>query len=456
MDATDAMWLAGIGLFTAVVGLGLHAHGDRSETERLSRREAVLAVVVIWTLAGVFGALPFVLIAELTPVDAFFETMSGLTTTGTTVIDDVEERLSPPLLLWRSTISWLGGMGIVVLFVAVFPSVGAGSKHMFKGEVTGTSSEGLKPRIRETSFALWRLYAGLTVVYAVLLVTCGVDPFEAVCHAFTTLSTSGFSTRDASIAAFHSPAVEYVTSVFMIIGSINFALFFAMKKHRSLRPIVRSTELKVFLGVLALATAVTMAGTLEIYEYDVERTFRTAFLHVASYMSSTGFFVGEEPARYPSAVLGLWLALMMVGGCAGSTAGGMKVERAVLLAKQSWAEIRRSFRPAMVKTVRMGRTAVPADVMSDVAAFFVLYIAVIVAGVFVVSLTEGLDVPTAFGATLACVAGTGPAPWLSAALDGTFASFSDLGKLFLVLVMTLGRLELFTIFALFVPDFWRR
>lgn len=456
MDVTQAAWLAGIGLFTSMVGLALHAYGDRRETERLTRREAVLAVVVIWTLAGIFGALPFVLIAGLGPVDAFFETMSGLTTTGTTVILDIEERLSPPLLLWRSTLSWLGGMGIVVLFVAVFPSVGAGSKHMFKGEVTGTSAEGLKPRIAKTSFALWRLYAGLTALYAVLLVACGIEPFEAVCHAFTTLSTSGFSTRDASLAAFRSPAVEYVTSVFMIVGSINFAVFFAITRNRSLKPILRSTELKVFFALLALATALTMIGTLEVYDYDVERTFRMAFFHVASCMSSTGYFIGQEPARYPSSVLGVWLALMVVGGCAGSTAGGMKVERVVLLAKQSWAEIRRSFRPAIVKTVRMGRVAVPPDVMSDVAAFFALYVAVIVAGIFFVSLTEGVDVPTAFAATLACVAGTGPAPWLSATLHGTFAGFSELGKLFLVLVMMLGRLELFTIFALFVPDFWRR
>lgn len=452
----DAMRLAGLGLFTSICGLGLHAYGRRFSEGRLTRREAILAVVVIWTLAGVFGALPFAFLTGLPPVDAFFETMSGLTTTGTTVITGLEHRLSRPMHLWRATISWLGGMGIVVLCVAILPSLGAGAKHMFKGEVTGTSSEGLKPRIAKTSFALWRLYTGLTVVQAALLVACGFAPFEALCHAFTTISTSGFSTRDASLAAFESPAAEYVAIVFMLLGSLNFALFFAMMRHRSIKPILRSVELRVFFGLVALATAVTMLGTFAVYEHDFERTFRMSLFHVASCASSTGYFIGDELGRYPSPVFATLLGLMIVGGCAGSTAGGMKVERVVLLAKQSWSEVRRSFRPAIVRTVRMGRAAVSAEVMSDVAAFFVLYVAVLVFGVLIVSILEGLDLRAAFGATLACLGGTGPAPWLAPELASGFEAFSDAGKLFLILIMVLGRLELFTLFALLVPDFWRR
>lgn len=452
----DGLGLIGIGLLTAAVGIGLHVYGRRHAADRLTRREAVLAVVVIWSLAGLFGALPFALLAGLPPIDAFFETMSGLSTTGTTVISDLEERLSAPLHLWRATISWLGGMGIVVLFVAVFPSVGAGAKHMFKGEVTGASSEGLKPRIAKTSFALWKLYAGLTALQAVLLVACGVAPFDALCHAFTTMSTSGFSTHDASLGAFGSAAVEYVAIVFMLFGSLNFAVFFAVVRHRSLKPFVRSVELRVLFGMLLVATAATMIGAAPLYGYDLERTFRMALFHVVSCASSTGYFLGEELPRYPSPILAIFVALMFIGGCAGSTAGGMKVERVILLAKQSWSEIQRSFRPSMVKTVRMGRAAVPADVMSDVAAFFALYVAVLVAGVLTISLLEGVDVPAAFGATLACLGGTGPAPWLAPELANGFADFSDAGKLFLTLVMVLGRLELFTVFALLVPDFWRR
>lgn len=451
----DALWMVAIAAGTFLIGLGVQAYGRRYSQGRLTRREALLAVVLIWTTAGILGAVPFVVIAGLDPAEAFFETVSGMTTTGATVVSDVEARLSPALLLWRSVIQWLGGMGIVVLFVAIFPTLGAGAKHMFKGEVPGASSEGLKPRITETSYTLWKLYAALTAAQVLLLMTFGMDPFESLCHALTTVSTGGFSTRDASVAAFESPAIEYVVSAFMILGSLNFALFYAVFRHRSLKVLVRSTELRAFVVIVGVATLATTFGILHLHEHDLERAFRAALFQVGAFASSTGFRTDDYMA-YPSPILAILLCLMFVGGCAGSTAGGLKVERVVLLAKHSWSEVRRAFRPAVVNVVRMGRSAVPAEVLSDVSAFFAVYVAVLGGGVFLVTALEGVSLETALGATLACLANNGHAPWHSPEAGDGFHVYSGLAQVFFAVVMLLGRLELFTILALFVPDFWRR
>ncbi len=444
----------GIGAGTAaIIGVAAFFYGGRFATETLTRREAILAVVLIWALAAAFAGLPFVVGAGVPPADAYFESVSGFTTTGATVISDIEDRLSMPLLLWRSLIQWLGGMGIVVLFVAICPSVGAGAKHMFKGEVPGTTAEGLQPRIAETSFTLWKLYAGLTAVQTALLIASGLTPFEALCHAMTTMATGGFSTRDASVAAFANPMAEYVISIFMLLASLNFALFFAVLKYRSWKPLWRSVELRVFVALVLIATAVTTIGILELHDNDFERAFRMALFQVATFASSTGY-VSDDYMAYPPAVLGVLIAMLFIGGCSGSTAGGLKVERLVLVAKQSWAEFHKSFRPAIVHVVRMGRSAVPQEILSDVAVFFGVYVGVIAGGVLFISAIEGVGIPTAFGATITCLGNNGPAPFYDPA--DNFKQYSAVAKLFFSLVMLLGRLELFTIFALFVPDFWRR
>lgn len=440
-------------LLTGALGLGAYLYGRRYAAPNLTRREAVLAVSVIWVTAGAVGAVPFVISAGMSPTDAFFEAVSGLTTTGATVIDDIESRLTMPLLLWRSLIQWLGGMGIVVLFVAIFPSLGAGAKHMFKGEVPGTSAEGLKPRIAETSFTLWKLYAGFTALEAVLLVALGMGPFESICHAFTTMSTGGFSTRDASIAAFDSFAIEMVIATFMFIGSVNYGLYYALLRGRSLASVFRNTELRVFGALCVLATVVLTLGTFELHDNDLIQSFRYSYFMVGTTMSSTGYGTDDYMA-YPRPMLMIVLLMMFVGGCSGSTAGGIKVERIILMAKTSWAEFRESFRPAVVHVVRMGRTAVPQDIIRDVAVFVGVYIACLGVGVLFVSSTDDVSLPAAFGATLSCLSNMGPGPFHEG--PDNFKAYSDAAKSFFVLAMLLGRLEFFTLFALLVPDFWRR
>ncbi|MFK7991287.1 MAG: TrkH family potassium uptake protein [Sandaracinaceae bacterium] len=457
-DAMDVIGLLGAALISGLLGLGAYFYGRKHGKETITRREAILAVSVIWTAAGVFGGIPFVLSAGMSPVDAFFETVSGMTTTGATVIDDIEDRLSMPLLLWRSLTQWLGGMGIVVLFVAIFPSLGAGAKHMFKGEVPGTSAEGLKPRIAETSFTLWKLYAGFTVVEAVLLALLGMSPFEAACHAMTTMSTGGFSTRDASVGAFDSYAIEMVIGTFMFIGSVNYGLYYALLRGRSVKAVFRNTELRVFVALSALLVLILTLGTFAIHDHDLITSFRYAYFMVGTTMSSTGYGTSFSDdasyMHYPEPMLMVVIVMMFIGGCSGSTAGGIKVERIILMAKLSWAEFRESFRPAVVQVVRMGRNAVPPEILRDVAVFVGVYFACLGFGVMFVSITDDVSLPTAFGATLTSLSNMGPGPFYEA--SDNFKAYSDSAKLFFVVAMLLGRLEFFTMFALLVPDFWRR
>jgi trk system potassium uptake protein TrkH len=421
-------------IIVSIVGLAAFLYGNRFVSERISRREALLAVSLIWIAAGASGAVPFILGAGMSFDDAFFESVSGLTTTGATVITDIEGRLSRPLLLWRSLIQWLGGMGIVVLFVAVFPNLGAGGKHLFRGEVPGTTAEGLRPRIAETSFALWKLYGALTIIEIALLKILGLDLFDAVCHAFTTMSTGGFSTLDSSVGGFDSAAVEYVIASFMLIGSVNYGLYYGLLRTG-------------FAAVIVLTIL-----NLSVHD-EFLTSFRYSFFMVATTVSSTGYGTDDYSA-YSSTALTIVILLMFVGGCSGSTAGGIKIERAVLMGKQAVAQIQKSFRPATVQLVRMGRAAISNQVLSDVASFFLIYMGCIGVGLLFVTLVEGVPAPTAFGAMLTCLSNMGPAPFHVG--PDNFAAYSAGSKLFFSMAMLLGRLEFFTLFALILPGFWRR
>jgi trk system potassium uptake protein TrkH len=418
-------------IIVSTIGLAAFLYGNRFVSERISRREALLAVSLIWVAAGACGAIPFILGAGMSVADAFFESVSGLTTTGATVVADIEGRLSRPLLLWRSLIQWLGGMGIVVLFVAVFPNLGAGGKHLFRGEVPGTTAEGLRPRIAETSFTLWKLYGAFTLVEIALLKILGLDLFDAVCHAFTTMSTGGFSTLDGSIGGFHSAAVEYVIACFMLIGSVNYGLYYGLLRTGSWGTLVRNIEFRSYVAIVAVAVIVLTLLNLSVHD-EILTSFR----------------------YYSSTALTIVILLMFVGGCSGSTAGGIKIERAVLMGKQAIAQIQKSFRPATVQLVRMGKASISNQVLADVASFFLIYMGCIGFGLLFVTLVEGVPVPTAFGTMLTCLSNMGPAPFHVG--PDNFATYSAGSKLFFAIAMLLGRLEFFTLFALILPGFWRR
>jgi len=388
----------------------------------------------------------------MSATDAFFESVSGLTTTGATVIVDIEGRLSRPLLLWRSLIQWLGGMGIVVLFVAVFPNLGAGGKHLFRGEVPGTTAEGLRPRIAETSFTLWKLYGAFTIFEIALLKLLGLDLFDAVCHAFTTMSTGGFSTLDGSVGGFQSPAVEYVIACFMLIGSVNYGLYYGLLRTGSWRTLVRNIEFRWYVGIVVVAVLVLTLLNLSVHE-EFLTSFRYSFFMVATTISSTGYGT-DDYSVYSSAALTIVILLMFVGGCSGSTAGGIKIERAVLMGKQAIAQIKKNFQPATVQLVRMGKQAINTQVLADVGSFFLIYMGCIGVGLMFVTLVEGVPIPTAFGTMLTCLSNMGPAPFHVG--PDNFSAYSAGSKLFFAMAMLLGRLEFFTLFALFLPGFWRR
>jgi len=390
--------------------------------------------------------------AGMPAADAFFESVSGLTTTGATVIVDIEGRLSRPLLLWRSLIQWLGGMGIVVLFVAVFPNLGAGGKHLFRGEVPGTTAEGLRPRIAETSFTLWKLYGAFTIIEIALLKVLGLDLFDAVCHAFTTMSTGGFSTLDSSVGGFDSAAVEYVIACFMLIGSVNYGLYYGLLRSGSWKTLVRNIEFRSYVGIVVVAVVVLTVLNLSVHD-ELLTSFRYSFFMVATTISSTGYGTDDYSA-YSSTALSIVILLMFVGGCSGSTAGGIKIERAVLMGKQAIAQIQKSFRPATVQLVRMGKVAINNQVLADVGSFFLIYMGCIGFGLLFVTLVEGVPAPTAFGTMLTCLSNMGPAPFHVG--PDNFSTYSAGSKLFFSMAMLLGRLEFFTLFALILPGFWRR
>ena len=452
VDVGAAVAMSISGVLSAAMGGGLLWWARGTPERALGRREAVVAVTAIWFGVSAVGAIPFALDAGFPLYDGFFEAASGFTTTGATMVADIEGRLSRPLLLWRSLMQWLGGMGIVVLFVAIFPNLGVGGKHLFRSEVPGVTADGLKPRITETSIALWQLYVGFTALETLLLWALGLGPFEAVCHAMTTMSTGGFSTRNASVGAFGLPAVEYTMSIFMLIAGVNFGLYYGALRSRRLSAVLRSTEFRVYATmsvVLTLALALFILPT----HGAVEVTFRKALFMVATTVTSTGYGTDDYMAYAPP---GLFLVLMMmfVGGSSGSTAGGIKVSRIVVLAETARAMIRRSVRPAVVQVVRLERKVVDTPVLLEVATFFFLYMACMAAGIFGITWAEGVSIPTAFGAMLTTLSNMGPAPFYEG--SDHFADYSAGAKLWFSAMMILGRLEFFTVLALLVPDTWRR
>lgn len=444
---------------TALAGVGFHRAGSPLAVADLTRRDAIVLTSMIWLTASLFGALPYVLDAGMSPVDAIFEAASGFTTTGATVVGNIEGTLSRPVLLWRSLTQWLGGMGIVVLFVAIFPRVGAGGKKIFKAEVPGPSASGLVPRIGETAMWLYGMYVALTVVEFLLLAGLGMPWFEAICHAFTTVSTGGFSTRDASVAAFGSPAIEVVIAVFMLAAGVNFGLYYGVVRARRPGLFIRSPEFRAY--VFLVLTVVALLTGLDRVLYDdagvvvEERTLvdsaRYALFTTATFITSTGYGV-EDYMRFSPPALGLVFMLMVIGGCAGSTAGGVKISRVLLVVETLQSQIKRAVRPNVVHVVRMDGRQVDQQLLLEVSAFVALYLATLGIGTWVVTVIEGVSLPTAFGATLTTISNMGPAPYYEDV--DNFSGFSDVSKLVFSYAMVLGRLEFTTLLALVLREVW--
>jgi len=420
---------------------------------QLYRREGILIVVGGWVLASLFGALPYLLTGTLaSPIDALFEAASGFTTTGSTVLTDIEAT-GRGVLFWRSFTQWLGGMGIIVLFVALLPELGPGARFLYKLEVPGPTAEALQPRIHTTAAILWKIYVGLTAAQTVVLMAVGMDLYDALCHSFSTLSTGGFSPRADSIAAFDSTAIEITIILFMILAGANFSLYFRFLQRRGWN-LFRDTEFRLYIVILAVATAFITWDLLRFdpaYSYWPQATLDAAF-QVVSITTTTGFATANFE-NWPHFGRSLLIGLMFVGGCAGSTAGSMKVMRMVIGLKSAFREVRLIFSPNTVLPILVSGKEVPDPVARSVAGFFILYLSCWGLGTVLLSFLH-TDIVTAATAAAATLGNVGPGlgevgPW------DNFAFFVGWKKLVMVLLMWLGRLELYSIAALFARGFWR-
>jgi len=442
---------------------------------QLGRREALLLVAVAWLVGAAVAALPFGVWATLrpgelehafaSPINCYFEAMSGLTTTGATILEDIPT-VPRSLLLWRAMTHWLGGLGIVVLFVAVLPGLGAGGKRLFKVEAPGPRAEGVKPHIREAARYLWMLYVGLTLAEIVALRFAGVGWYESVSHTFATLATGGFSTHNASIAAYDSVAVDVIVIVFMCAAGINFGLYYQVLRGRT-KLALRDTELRVYgvfmvLGILLVSasiygTTITTTGGREIEVGLGEAMRYGAFQHVAI-QTTTGFCTADFNA-WPFLAKAVLLVSMFIGGSAGSTGGGIKVIRIWIMIKVLLAEVEKAFRPNVVRPVRVGKFVVDDELRTATVSYVLWFVVLVFAGAGLVMLLEQgaaheLSFVSAATASIASIFNIGPGLERVGATQN-YAWLTDSSKLVLSLLMAVGRLELFAIAVLFTPRFWR-
>lgn len=454
----------GVGLSLGVLLL----IASKGASHEIFRREALAVVSLGWVCAALVGALPFYFSGypELaTFTDCYFESMSGLTGTGSSILTDIEA-LPKALLFWRAIIQWIGGMGIVVLFVALLPLLGVGGRALFKSEVPGPVSDAVTPRIKQTAVVLWQIYFALTILQIIALALCGMSVFEATCHAFTAMATGGYSTRNASIAAFNSLSIEIVLITFMILASTNFSLYYQALRNGwriGWRVFLQDTEFRVYLSILLLSSLFLAANQwLTLSGVGPGKALRDGAFTTVSIMSTTGYVTADYDTWSPVAQF-LLILLMFFGGCGGSTACGIKVIRLILLFQTARFILRRTFSPNTVFRIRTGNHQVSERVQLEVLGYFFLLAAIYLAAVLGVlfQLPAAMDtqghsaIVTAISAVATTINGVGPG------LDfvGPTRNFAALPagvKWILSLCMLIGRLEILAVAVLFVPSFWRR
>ena len=438
-------------LVCLVSGGLLYAVGWRSKAPVL-HKEGMAVVGLGWLLSAFFGALPFHLSGATSSfVDAYFEAMSGFTTTGATIFTDIEV-LPKGVLFWRSFTHWLGGMGIVVLFVAVLPHLRSGGKQLFRSEVPGPTADVLRPRISDTASLLWRIYVGISIIEVIVLYALGMSLYESMCHSFGTMATGGFSTRNASVGYYGSAAIDATLVLFMILAGTNFGLYFRLI-HGDWRAILRDPEWRFYAGIILLATVAVTGDLLWNRAYDdAGRALQYASFQVVSVMTTTGYGTADFDIWPPLSKLGL-LFLMFVGGCAGSTGGGMKVVRVLVLGKYASIGLEQACRPMIVRTLKLGRAPVETDTRDAIVVFFFLSLSLLVFCSMAIA-AMGVDIVTAFSSVVATLNNIGPG-LARVGPTQNYAFLPAAGKALLSLCMVLGRLELITILVLFMPSFWR-
>jgi trk system potassium uptake protein TrkH len=437
---------------TLAGGFALIVLFRKARATRLSQREGMAIVAVGWTAIGLFGALPFYFDnSGWCFADALFESVSGFSTTGASILTNIEG-LSKGLLLWRSFIQWLGGMGIIVLSIAILPFLGVGGMQLYKAEVPSPVPDKLKPRIRDTAVILWKVYAIFTVVQILLLMIGGMDFFNALCHSLTTLPTGGFSTQNGSIAQYNSLYFDVIITIFMVLAGINFSLHYQLLRGRPLA-FWKDPECRFFLGAVVLFTAIVSLDCLGTVYQGVGQSVRYAAFQVASIITTTGFAT-DDYAQWPALSQLILLLCMFMGASAGSTGGGMKCLRIMLCFKFCYKELFSLVHPRAVTTIKLGGQIVSEDVLRSVLGFLALYM-----GLFAISATLlaaiGVDFITALSAVAASIGNIGPGFGGVGPVEN-YAQIPYLGKWLLIWCMLLGRLEIYTMLILLVPEFWRK
>ena len=426
----------------------------RKHERSMRPREGFVTVALCWIAISLFGALP-PFISGVIPnyVDALFEITSGFTTTGATILHSVET-LPESIVFWRGLTQWVGGMGVLILTLAILPSDDRGIYNLMRAESTGPASERIVPRIRKTAAILYAIYLSLTILMTVMLLFGGMSLFDALLHAFTTASTGGFSSRDQSVGAFQSAYIDYTVAVFLLLFSTNYALYFAAVT-RKFAKIRKNTELKVFFGIIAVSTALVTVDLLRggVFGSPAE-TIRHSFFQVSSSGSSTAF-VTADFSQWPDFSRLVLLCLTVVGGCAGSTAGGLKVIRAVMLVKSALREIKKILHPRSVIAVHMNGQPVQDKALTGVLHYFIIYVMIVAAASLLISLFDEVGVETAITGALSMISNTGPAFGLVGPASN-YSVFSQPSKIILTLTMLTGRLEIFPVLLLIVPSAWRR
>ena len=433
-----------------LAGLGFWFGRRRGTT--IFTADALVTVAATWILFGLLGALPFIFAGVTDFTDGWFESISGFTTTGASIFTAPAD-LSAGLLFWRALTHWIGGLGIILLYLALFPQIGAGARHLFTHEATGPITDTLKPRLRQTARLLWRVYLSLTIANILALMLCGMGWFDAVCHAFATLATGGFSTKNGSIGEYHSVAIELVTVSFMILAGINFSLYARAVRGRSLKVFWRDTEFLVYIALLALGVMIVADSLVGVVYPTHWQSLRSALFQTVSYQTCTGFAT-DDANKYPALAQILLVMVMFLGGSAGSTAGGLKIARIVLLAKVVFREVYKTFRPNAVMAIKMSGNPVDNDTIRTIGSFLALAVGTYAIGaLFMAAL--GLDAGTALSAPAACLWGVGPGMSVVGSM-GNYSTIPTAGKWFLTALMLLGRLEFFTFLVVFSPRFWKR
>lgn len=424
----------------------------KPQNTQIYAKEGFVTVSAGWILMSLLGALPFVISGAIPNyINAFFETVSGFTTTGATILSDIEI-LPRGILFWRSFTHWIGGMGVLVFMLAILPSSGGQAMHLIRAEVPGPTKGKLVPKMRQSAIILYAIYMALTVIQIIALLICKLPLYDSVVTSFSVAGTGGFSVLNDSIAGYNNPAAEWVITVFMILFGINFNIFFFILIGK-IRDVIKNEELRAYLAIYVVVGTIVAINIAHSFT-SLGTSIRTAFFHTASIMTTTGF-VTMDINTWPVLSKSLIILIMIIGSCAGSTAGGLKVSRVLILLKGIFREIKKALNPRSVTVVRMNGETLPSSTLHSATSYLVIYITLIILGVLSTAALDGYSFETSLTATLTCINNVGPILGDIGTM-GNFADYSYFSKIFFSILMFLGRLEIIPMLILFSPSTWKK